>query len=110
MAVRHDWRQKSEPVIRLAKAWRVAATFELINRRRMAIRGEKTAERIKHQAERIDLAMHKIFHMRAVELHPVGIAGIHADRLAVGPFDCGVVVETMVGVEPAIETALKIAR
>src|SRR5205807_936465 len=103
-------RHKSEAIIRLAKAWSVAAAFELINWRGMAIRGEKSAERIKHQAERIDLAVSEIFHMRAVELHPVCIAGIHTDRLAVGTLDRRVVVEPMVGVEPAIETALKIAR
>src|SRR3989442_11119234 len=76
----------------------------------MAIGGVEVSEWIEHQSERIDLAVREIFHMRAIDLHPVTVAGIHGDGLAVRAFDGRRVVETVAGIEPAVEAAPEIAR
>ena len=100
-----DQRRKTHAVVRLAEARVVGVANELIDRRAVAVGGVKVAVRIKAHAERVHLPEGKLLHARAVELHAVGVTGVHPDARAVGGIDGGVVVEPVCDVEPAVEPA-----
>ena len=81
-SVRHHLGAKAEAVVRLAEAGIARAAQELIERLAVAVARIEVAERVERQAERIDLPVREVLGMRAVGLHPVGVARVHGDRLA----------------------------
>ena len=100
-----DQRRKTHAVVRLAEARVVGVANELIDWRAVAVGGVKVTVRIKAHSERVHLPEGKLLHAGAVELHAVGVAGVHSDARAVGGIDGGVVVEPVCDVEPAVEPA-----
>src|SRR5947209_3014481 len=75
----------------------------------MAIAGIQIAERVKRQAERIDLSMRDVFNAAAVGPDAIGVARGHGDGGSALALDSGRVGEPVAAVNPAVETAHKLA-
>ena len=78
----HHLGAKSQAVVGLAEAGVISPSRELIERLAVAVARIQVVERVERQAERVDLSVGEILGMRAVGPHPVGVARVHADRLA----------------------------
>ena len=109
MAVRADIGGETETIVRLAETRIIRAAQEDVDRGTVTIGGPEVAQRIKHQPEGIDLAPGMLLDMGAVDLEPITIPRIHLDGAAIAGGEGGVVIVTMVGVEPAVETTPEIA-
>ena len=80
MVVGHHLGAEAEAVVRLAEAGIPRTPEKLIDRPAVAVARIEVAQRVERQAERIDLAVGDVLGVRAVGLHPVGVARVHADR------------------------------
>ncbi len=110
VAVSADIRGEAKPVVRFAEARIIRATQELIDRRAVTIRGPEIAERIEHQAERVDLPPAILLDARTIRPEPIAVARVHCDAAAVLCSQRRVVVVAMVGVNPAVVTPPEGAR
>src|SRR5580765_6067129 len=110
MTVLANNRRESQAVIGFAKAWIVAAAQQHVSGRAVAVRRPQITERIEHQAERVHLAEAMLLHAGSVREKAVAVARVHSDGAAIAAHDGGIVVETVVGINPSVEAAAEIAR
>src|SRR5438552_1672386 len=96
-------RRETKAVVRFAEAGIIRTAQKLIDRRAMTIGGPQIAEGIEHKPERIDLAPTVLLDVRTIEGEAIAIARVHGDRAAVARGECGVVVKSMIGIEPSVE-------
>src|SRR5215207_4276763 len=101
----HHCGGEAKPIVRFAEARVVTAGEKLIEWFAMAIRGEQIAKGIEGQAEGVDLAMGVMLEPRAVQTHPVSVAGVQVNLMTVTAFDVRIIVVAVSGVEPTVETA-----
>src|SRR5438309_11783896 len=109
MTMSHHRRPETKAVIWFAKTRIIAATLQLVDRSGVAVGGVKISERIEHQSERIDLAMGEILDVRAVDVHSVGIAGLHRHGLPIRALDRRRIIKSMACIKASIKSTAEIA-
>src|SRR6185369_7351947 len=107
VAVFANIRSEAKAVVGFAEAGIIGAAQQVINGGAVAIGGPKIAERIEHEPEGIDLAPGVLLNAGTVHPEPVGIAGIHFDGAAIFGGEGGIIVVTVIGVDPTIIPAAK---
>src|SRR5882672_2832124 len=101
---------KSKAVVRFAEARIIGPAQQLINRRTVTIGGPEVTERIEHQPKGIYLAPTVLLDMGAVDFEPITVPGIHLDGAAILCHQGRVIVVSVVGIDPAVETTPEGAR
>ena len=101
----HHRRDEAEAVVRFSEARIVTASEKLEERFAVAVGGIQAARFVEGEAEGIHLAVRVMFNARTIEADAVAVAGIEIDVTAVARSDVRVVVESVRGVEPAVEPA-----
>ena len=95
------WRE-TEAIMGLAEARIIRAAQQLVDWRTMTIGRPQITERIKHQAEGIDLPPGELLDVRAVRPEAIGVPGVQVDPAAVLGDQGGVIVVAVIGVDPAV--------
>ena len=107
MQVIHHRFDKSQPIMGFPETRIVTTSQNLVDRFGVTVRGKQVSFFIKGGTKGIYLSVSEVLNPRTIQPHPVGVPRLHLNDMPVTATHASLVIESMVRIQPAIQSPPK---